>query len=164
MGAKCHFDMVRAGSALYGINPTPGAANPMRPVLELHARIVQVRNLEPGEAIGNGNSAPVRRRTRLAWISVGYADGYPRPASPPDGRLQVVVGGQRCPVAGPPSMDLLPVDITDLADRAAARLGAMVTLLGADLTLGDLAAAARSSGPEVLSRLGHRFHRIYYAI
>jgi alanine racemase len=163
MGAKCHFDMVRAGSALYGINPTPGAANPMRPVLELHARIVQVRNLEPGEVV-NGNSAPVRRRTRLAWISVGYADGYPRPASPPDGRLQVVVGGQRCPVAGPPSMDLLPVDITDLADRAAARLGAMVTLLGADLTLGDLAAAARSSGPEVLSRLGHRFHRIYYAI
>jgi alanine racemase len=161
IGAKVHFDMVRAGSALYGVNPTPGAANPMRPVLELQARIVQIRNLDQGQAIGSGMT--VKRRSRLAWVSVGYADGYPAPPSPPDGKLQVMVGAKRCPVAGPPTMDVLPVDVTD-ADPAAARLGAMVTLIGPELGISELATAARTTGPRVLGRLGQRFHRIYYAI
>jgi alanine racemase len=160
IGGKVHFDMVRAGGALYGVNPTSGV-NPMRPVLELQARIVQIRNLDPGQAIGGSFIA--KRRSRLAWISVGYADGYPSPASPPDGKLQTIVGGKRCPVAGPPTMDLLPVDVTD-ADPAAARLGAMVTLLGSEFGISELAAAAGSTGPQVLGRLGQRFHRIYYAI
>jgi alanine racemase len=63
----------------------------------------------------------------------------------------------------PPSMDLLPIDVTDLADPTPAHSGATVTLIGADLSISDLAAAAKSAGREVLSRLGHRFHRIYYA-
>jgi alanine racemase len=164
IGAKVHFDLVRAGGALYGVNPTPGVANPMLPVLELRARIVRVRNLAAGEMIADGADWIAKRRTRLAWVSVGYADGYPRPASPSDNKLQVIVGGQRCPVAGPPSMDLLPIDVTDLADPTAARFGAMVTLIGAELGISDLAAAAKTTGAEVLGRLGHRFHRIYYAI
>jgi alanine racemase len=164
IGPKVHFDLVRAGGALYGVNPMSAAANPMRPVLELQARIVQVRNLEPGETIGNGSGATVKRRTRLAWVSVGYADGYPQPASLLDNKLHVLVGGQRCPVAGPATMDLLPVNVTDLTDPAAARYGAMVTLIGAELGISELAAAAKSTGPEVLGRLGRRFHRIYYAI
>jgi alanine racemase len=165
IGAKVHFDMVRAGSALYGVNPAPGAgaANPMRPILELAARIVQIRNLEQGQAIGNGSGMTVKRRSRLAWVSVGYADGYPSPPSPLDGKLQVMVGAKRCPVAAPPTMDVLPVDVTD-ADPAAARLGAMVTLLGPELGITELAAAARTTGRHVLARLGQRFHRIYYAI
>jgi alanine racemase len=160
-GPKFHCDMVRAGAALYGVNPTPGAANPMRPVLELTARIVQIRNVEAGQAIGNGGA--LKRRTRLAWVSVGYADGYPASPNPPDGKLQVLVGDRRCPVAAPPTMDLLPVDVTD-ADPAAARLGALVTLLGENLGISDLAAAARATGPQLIGRLGQRFHRIYYAI
>jgi alanine racemase len=163
LGAKVHFDMVRAGSALYGVNPAPGAANAMRPVLELQARIVQIRNLDQGQAIGNGSGMTVKRRSRLAWVSVGYADGYPAPPSPLDGKLHVMVGAQRCPVAAPPTMDLLPVDVTD-ADPAAARLGAMVTLIGPELGITELAAAARITGRHVLARLGQRFHRIYYAI
>lgn len=163
VGAKTHFDMVRAGSALYGVNPAPGAANAMRQVLELQARIVQIRTVEQGQAIGNGSGMTTKRRTRLAWISVGYADGYPAPPSPPDGKLAVMIGARRCPVAGAPTMDLLPVDVTD-ADPAAARLGAMVTLLGPELGIGELAAAARTTGRHVLARLGQRFHRIYYAI
>jgi alanine racemase len=161
VGPKFHFDMVRAGAALYGVNPTPGVANPMRPVLELTARIVQIRNIEAGQTIGNG--AVAKRRTRLAWVSVGHADGYPPLPSPPDGKLQVLVGGKRCPVAAPPTMDLLPVDVTD-ADAAAARLGALVTVIGAEFGISELAAAARATGPQLLGRLGRRFHRIYYAI
>jgi alanine racemase len=161
---KTHFELVRAGSALYGINPTPGARNPMLPVIELRGRIVQVRSLAPGQTITGSGGWTAKRRTRLALVSVGYADGYPRSGSPPNNKLQAIVGEHRCPVAGRPSMDLLPIDVTDLPDPAAARFGEMVTLIGHDIGIDDLAAAAKSSAREVLSHLGHRFRRIYYAI
>jgi alanine racemase len=161
-GPSLQFDLVRVGGALLGINPTPGAANPMVPVIELRARIVQVSTLAPGEAVADGWA--VKRPTKLAWVSVGAVDGYPRPAAASDGKLQVIVGGKRCAVVGPPSMDLLPVDVTDVTDTAASRFGAMVTLIGAELPANELAAAAKTSVPEVLGRLGNRFHRVYYAI
>jgi alanine racemase len=101
---------------------------------------------------------------RLALVSVGYADGYPRSAGAADHGLQAMVGGHRCPVIGRPSMDLLPIDVTDLPDPAAARYGEMVTLIGGEIGIDDLAAAAKSTGREVLSQLGRRFHRIYYAV
>ena len=96
-------------------------------------------------------------------LSNGYADGYPRPASNSSRQLQVLIGGHRCPVAAPPSMDLLPIDVTDLPDRSVARFGAMVTLIGDDIGLDDLALASGMTGREILTRLGRRFHRIYYA-
>lgn len=159
LGSKTHFDLVRAGSALYGINPTPGAANPMLPVIELKARIVQVRELA---APTSNNGAHAKRRSRLALVALGHADGYPRPAGNSSGVLQVAIGGQRCPVAAAPSMDLLPIDVTDL-DRSVARFGAMVTLIGDGVPIDELAAASGSTGREILSGLGHRFQRIYYA-
>jgi alanine racemase len=169
-GSKVHFDLVRAGSALYGINPTPGAANPMLPVIELTARIVQVRELAAPSNNGAKNSAKngakngsgAKRRTRLALASLGRADGYPRPAGGAGAPLQVAIGGHRCPVAAAPSIDLLPIDVTDL-DRSVARFGATVTLIGDGIGVDDLATASGSTGREILSRLGRRFHRIYYA-
>jgi len=77
--------------------------------------------------------------------------------------LQVMIGGRRCPVAAAPSIDLLPIDVTDLPDRSVVRFGAMVTLIGDGIGIDDLAAASRSTGREILGRLGRRFHRIYYA-
>ncbi len=161
---KIHFDMVRAGSALYGINPTPGRPNPMLPMLELKARIVQVRHLNQGESIAGCFGWTAKRRTRLALVSVGYADGYPRPANPADGKLAAIVAGRRCPVVGCPSIDLLPVDVTDLPDPAGARHGELVTLIGVQVGIDEIAAAVGLPGREVLSSLGHRFHRVYYAI
>jgi alanine racemase len=161
-GPEVHFDLVRAGAALYGINPTPDAINPMLPVVELRARIVQVLSLAPGEAIAGNHSFTARRRTRLALVSIGYADGYPRSEITSNNNLQAIVGGCRCPVAGHPSMDLLPIDITDLSDPTAGRLGQMVTLIGQGISIDEFAAAAKSTGHEVLSHLGSRFHRIYY--
>ena len=172
LGSKAHFDLVRAGSALYGINPTPGAANPMLPVIELSARIVQVRDLQvrdfvrdlaaPASNNGARGKNGGKRRQRLALVSLGHADGFPRPAADSATPLQVVIGGQCCRVMAAPSIDLLPIDITDL-DRSVARFGAMVTLIGDGIGIDDLAAASGSTGREILSRLGHRFHRIYYA-
>ena len=117
LGRKAHFDLVRAGSALFGVNPTPSRSNPMLPVIELRARIVQVRNI--------GYTA--KRSTRLALVSVGYADGYPYASTH---KLQVLVGNYRCPVAGHPFMDLLPIDVSDLPDTTAARYSKMATLIG----------------------------------
>ena len=163
-GPKAHFDLVRAGAALYGVNPTPGAANPMLPVIELRARIVQVLSLMPGGTIAGNLGWSAKRRTRLALVSTGYADGYPRSEIAFNNKLQGIIGGHRCPVAGRPSMDLLPLDVTDLPDPTAARLGQMVTLIGPEIGIDEFAAAAKSTGREVLSHLGSRFHRIYCAI
>jgi alanine racemase len=164
LGPKAHCDLVRAGGALYGVNPTPGFANPMQPVVELRGRIVQVRNLARGETITDNVGVTAKRHTRLALVSVGYADGYPRSANAYRSKLQAIVGGRRCPVAAPPSMDLLPIDVTDLPDPTVARYGEMATLIGAEVGIDDLAAAANSPGREVLSHLGRRFHRIYHAL
>jgi alanine racemase len=163
LGRKAHFDLVRVGSALYGVNPTPDTANPMLPVIELRARIVQVRELTTPQTPADNGRGGAKRRIRLAHASVGYADGYPRPASGSSRQLQVLIGGHRCPVAAPPSMDLLPIDFTDLPDRSVARFGAMVTLIGDDIGIDDLALASGTTGREILARLGRRFHRIYYA-
>jgi alanine racemase len=97
-------------------------------------------------------------------VSIGYADGYPHAANGAHGKLQAIVGGHRCPIAAPPSTDLLAIDVTDLPDKSAARPGEMVTLIGGEIGVDDLAAAVKSTGREVLTRLGHRFHRVYYTI
>ena len=161
LGPKAHLDLVRVGSALYGVNPTPGLANPMLPVIELRARIVQVRNLEPGESIGDNIGCTAKRSMRVALVSLGYADGYPCVSA---NKLHVLVGGYPCPVAGSASLGLLPIDVSDLPDPGAAKRHEMVTLIGGEIGIDDVAAASRSTAGEVLCRLGSRFHRVYYAV
>lgn len=162
LGAPFQFDMVRPGAALYGVNPTPEADNPMQPVVDLKARIVQIRNIERGESVGYGGTWTARRPTKLAIIAVGYADGYFRAASSNDGTrgAEVIVAGKRCPVAGRVSMDLIAIDITDLPPNAARR-GHMVTLLGEGITVDELAHHFGTIGYEVLTSLGRRYARIY---
>jgi alanine racemase len=162
LGAQFQFDMVRPGAALYGVNPTPEADNPMQPVVELKARIIQIRNVERGETVGYGGTWTARRPTKLAIVSSGYADGYFRAASANDGTrgAEVMVAGKRCPVAGRISMDLIAVDITDLPANAARR-GHMVTLIGEGITVDELAHHFGTIGYEVLTSLGRRYARVY---
>jgi alanine racemase len=162
LGPQFVFDLVRPGAALYGVNPTPEADNPMQPVAELKARIVQIRNVERGETVGYRGAWTARRPTRLAIVAAGYADGYFRAASASDGTRggEVVVAGKRCPVAGRVSMDLIAIDITDLPANAARR-GHMVTLLGEGITVDELARHFGTIGYEVLTSIGARYARIY---
>jgi alanine racemase len=162
LDVAAHCDMVRPGVALYGVNPTPGRANPMRAAIELRARIVQLRNVTRGETIGYDATWTAKHSTRLAVVAVGYADGYPRAASSSDERPggSAIVAGKRCPIAGRVSMDLLAIDITTLPD-AAARRGDFATLIGDDLTVDEVAQAAGTIGYEVLTGLGRRYHRVY---
>src|ERR1700675_1108245 len=162
LGAPFQFDMVRPGAALYGVNPTPEADNPMQPVVELKARIAQIRNIERGESVGYGGTWTARRPTRLAIVSAGYADGYFRAGGSNDGTrgADVMVAGKRCPVAGRISMDLMAVDITDL-EKNAVRRGQLVTLLGDGITVDELAHHLGTIGYEVLTSLGPRYARVY---
>jgi len=155
---RSHFDLVRADSALFGINPIPGSANPMLPVVELCARIVHVRDMMPGQSFIDAE--PMRRR--LALVSIGHADGFPR-SSNAKTKLYAIIGGYRCPVTAPSSLDLLAIDITDLPDARAGSIGEMATLIASTMTIDEVAEATRSTGREVLTALGSRFHRIYYA-
>ena len=134
LGAAAHCDMVRPGVALYGVNPTPGQNNPMQPVIELQARIVQVRTVPRGETVGYDAAWTAKRATRIAVVAVGYADGYLRAASASDKApgADAIVAGERCPLAGRVSMDLLAIDITDLPDNAARR-GDLATLIGGEI-------------------------------
>src|SRR5262245_6570553 len=86
LGGTLHCDLVRPGAALYGVNPTPGRTNPMRPVVELKGRIIQVRPVGKGETIGYGAAFTTARPTRLAIVAVGYADGYARAAGAVKGK------------------------------------------------------------------------------
>lgn len=162
LGPHFQFDLVRPGAALYGVNPTPEADNPMQPVVELKARIVQVRSIEKGESVGYGGIWTARRPTRLAIVSAGYADGYFRAGGSNDGTrgAEAVVAGKRCPIAGRVSMDLMAIDVTDV-EKNAVRRGHMVTLIGEGITVDELAYHFGTIGYEVLTSLGPRYARVY---
>ncbi len=162
LGPQFQFDLLRPGAALYGVNPTPDADNPMRPVVDLKTRIIQVREVERGDTVGYGATWTARRPTRLAIVSTGYADGYFRTAGSTDGTrsADVIVAGKRCPIAGRISMDLIAIDITDLPEKTVRR-GHVVTLLGDGITVDELGHHFGTIGYEVLTSLGHRYARVY---
>jgi alanine racemase len=164
LGNSAHCDMVRPGVALYGVNPTPGRSNPMRPVIELQARIVQLRVVPKGETVGYDAAWTAKHVTRLAVVAVGYADGYLRAASASDDApgADAIVAGKRCPIAGRVSMDLIAIDITSLPDNSVRR-GALAKLIGDEISVDDVANAAGTIGYEVLTSLGRRYHRVYRA-
>lgn len=162
LGDPAHFDLVRPGAALYGVNPTPGRLNPMRDVVELSGRILQLRDVTADQTVGYGATWTAKRVTRLAVVALGYADGLMRAASGNDRERggSAIVAGQRCPIAGRISMDLAALDITDVPTGAIHR-GDLATFIGAGISVDEFAAAAGTIGYEVLTRLGSRPHLVY---
>lgn len=156
-----HLELVRPGYALYGGNPTPSAANPMRPVVRLEASILETRRIEAGESVGYDAIWTAKRTSLLATIGVGYGDGLPVAASWTEKRsgAEAVVGGKRCPFVGRISMDLAVLDATDAPETA--RRGALVEILGETIGVDELAARAGTIGYEILTRLGRRYARRY---
>ena len=162
LGGTLYCDLVRPGIALYGVNPVPGKGNPMRPVIELKVRILQVRSVNRGDTVGYGASWTAARSGRIAIIAAGHADGLLRSATGSKGKpaAEVVIAGRRCPVAGRISMDVTAVDVSDLPEGAARR-GDFATLIGEGSTVDDLAAGFGTVNYEVLTNLGRRYHRVY---
>jgi alanine racemase len=150
-------DLARPGAALYGINPTPGAANPMRQVVRLIARVLQVRDVAPGESVGYNATWRAARPSRVATAALGYADGWHRSLS---GRATAYFDGRPVPLVGRVSMDLTTFDVTD---HPTVGPDAWLEVIGPACTPDDVAAAAGTNGYEVLTSLGLRLHRVYRA-
>jgi alanine racemase len=156
------YDLARPGYALYGGNPTPGLANPMKPVVSLKLPIQQMRLIEAGETVGYNGQWTARRRTRLATLLAGYADGLPRAAGATKAYpgADVVISGQRCPLVGRISMDLCIADITDLPEDSA-RPGDYAQILGDVIGVDEFGERSGTIGYHILTSLGSRYRRVY---
>jgi alanine racemase len=154
------FDLARPGYALYGGNPTPGKTNPMKPVVTLEVAIQQTRWIEKGESCGYNSQWTAKRRTRLATLLAGYADGLPRTAGAVAGRdgAEAIIAGRRCALVGRVSMDLLIADVTDVPETAA-QPGEYAELFGEAIGVDEFAACCGTIGYTILTGLGRRYAR-----
>ncbi len=155
LGAAFKSDLARPGAALYGNNPTPGRANPMRPVMALHGRVLQIRDIGPGETVGYNGIWRADRPSRIATVGVGYADGWLRSQS---NRGMAFFDGGPVPLVGRVSMDLATYDVTD---QPGVEPGSWLQLIGPDAPLELVADAAGTNGYEILTSLGARYERAY---
>jgi alanine racemase len=131
-------------------------------VVRLCGRIIQVREVRSGQSIGYGATYRLKRRSRVATVSVGYADGYLRKLGGADNRkgAEVYIGGQSVPVIGRISMDLITIDVTDIPEETACR-GEFVELIGPHVNIDHLGERAETISYEILTRLGRRIERHY---
>ncbi|MEE8444462.1 MAG: alanine racemase [Alphaproteobacteria bacterium] len=157
LGPGYHYDMARPGVALYGVNPTPGDPNPMKEVVRLQGRIIQLRDVDTSQTVGYGAAHKVAAPGRIATVPVGYADGFLRSLG---NRASAAIGDERVPVVGRVSMDLITLDVSKLPpDRAVP--GTLVDLIGGACPIDRVAESAGTIGYELLTSLGSRYHRLY---
>jgi alanine racemase len=152
-----HYDWVRPGYMLYGHSPLVDEhhnAASLQPVMTLASAIISLREVDTGEAVGYGGTWIAQRPSRIATVTIGYGDGYPRQA--PNG-TPVLVNGQRAALAGCVSMDMITVDVTDLEN---VQLGDEVILWGKGLPLSEVAQCAATIGYELTTRMPARTPRV----
>lgn len=154
---KC--DYVRVGISLYGVssafNDETKQKLDLRPVLALKTRVILLRDIEEGESVGYSRTFVSERRSKIAVLPIGYADGYPRNLS--GGKSYVLINGKRAPIVGRICMDQLAVDVTDIHD---VKVGMIAILIGKDgeeeIQAPMVAEAAGSISNELLCRMGER--------
>jgi alanine racemase len=152
--AEAQADWVRPGLLLYGASPFAGSLGAdygLRPVMTLHSHLIAVKELDIGERVGYGGDWTAKRPTRLAVAAVGYGDGYPRSLA---SGSPVLVNGERAPLAGRVSMDMIGIDVSDL--KHAPRLGDPVILWGAGLPVEEIAVWADTIPYELLCGISQR--------
>jgi alanine racemase len=158
--ASSAFDVVRAGLMLYGIAAPRDYQPQLRPALTWKTRVVLVRDVPAGTSISYGRTFTTTRPTRVATLSVGYADGFPRILS--NRGAAVLIRGRRCSLLGRVTMDLIMADVTDLPNVAT---GDEVVLLGTQggeqILATDLADLASTIPWEIFTRIGTRVARVY---
>jgi alanine racemase len=156
------YDLVRPGVALYGGNPLPGQANPMKSVVTLQLKIMQTKFVKQGDTIGYSATWTAPRDSRIALLGAGYRDGIPRKLSWSADKpvAQVYVAGRRVDVVGRVSMDMMAIDVTDLPEAETTR-GTLVEIFGPNLPVDEVAGYAGTISYELLTHLGNRYHRRY---
>lgn len=158
LGDRYHFDMVRPGMALYGLNPTPGKENPMRSVATLSVPIMRVRLVYKEAHVGYGATYTFDKDSWIATVSAGYADGIFRSLS---NQGALYWRGIRLPIRGHVSMDLTTVDLSDVPESQRPKPGDYLEVLGPHQSADDLGRDAGTIGYEVLTHLGNRYERRY---
>ncbi|MER8576365.1 alanine racemase [Mesorhizobium sp. M1409] len=157
LGERYHFDMVRVGSALYGLNNAGIRPNPLKPVASLKAKTLGVQNVARGEAVGYAATFRTARASRIAIVAIGYKHGLPWACA---NKISVRFAGYSAPLIGRVSMEYITIDVTDVPESLCGP-GTNVELLGDDFTVDDLAATAGVHPQEVLTRLGAGCARRY---
>ncbi len=158
LSSDYHFDMIRPGAGIYGLNPQNDKENPVQGVVELRAQILQTVPVAKGETVGYGASYKFEKDTVLATVSLGYADGILRSSSD---KGHLFWNGVALPVRGRVSMDLLTVDLGGLPEQGRPRAGDELEVIGPHQSADKLAAAAGTIGYEILTSLGLRYERVY---
>jgi alanine racemase len=157
--AETPFDIVRAGLILYGASPLPEFQRLLKPVMTVKARIALIRDLPAGVTISYGRTFTTPRPMRVATISAGYADAYPRALS--NRGAVVLIGGRRCALLGRVTMDMIVVDVTDVN----ATVGDEVVLIGKqgdeEILAAELAQRAGTIPWEIFTGIGARVRRVY---
>jgi alanine racemase len=160
LGAPFASDLARPGAALYGINPTPDRPNPMRVPVRLLARILQIRNVAPGESVGYNATWRAGRPARIATLGIGYADGWRRCLSARAPAAWADFDGPPVALVGRVSMDLTTCDVTD---HPGVGVGDWIELMGPRTPPDAVGEAAGTNGYEILTGLGPRIARTYPA-
>jgi alanine racemase len=155
LGKDYAFDLVRPGLGLYGGNPQPAKSNPFVVAARLTGRVLQVRRVDKGESVGYGATFRAGRPAAIATVSLGYADGLMRANG---NRGSAVIESARAPIVGRVSMDLLTLDVSDIAS---VRPGTEVEFVGDAITLEELAETSGTANYEILTSLSHRAKRVY---
>ncbi|TDF41544.1 alanine racemase [Alteromonadaceae bacterium M269] len=152
---ESHFDWVRPGILLFGVSPNnhQHQYGELKPVMTLASQVISVSSIEVGETVGYGNRWKASRPSKIATVAIGYGDGYPCTAT--DG-TPVLVNGQRVPLVGRVSMDMLTVDVTDIDT---VKVGDAVELWGSSLSVNEVASHAGTLGYELLTRMPSRVIR-----
>ncbi|WP_420549997.1 alanine racemase [Curvivirga sp.] len=159
LGEDWHFDMVRPGVALYGGRPNEDAPNPMKQVIKLEGKVVQMREVNAPETVGYAASYEAKDRRLIATVAAGYADGYIRSLS---NTATAYKNEKAVPLVGRVSMDVLTFDVTHLENTAdAVKTGDMLDLIGPNHDINDLAKEAGTIPYEILTSLGKRYARHY---
>jgi alanine racemase len=157
--AEHSFDLVRAGLMLYGISPLPEMQSLLRPVMTWKTRIGVVRELPRGSSVSYGRTFIAPRTMKIAILTAGYADGYPRHLS--NRGASVLIAGRRCALLGRVTMDLMVVDISELPGAAAGDEGVLMGAQGGEeISCSDLAQEAETIPWEITARVGQRVPRV----
>ena len=160
---EVHLDMVRDGICVYGLYPSEEVQKerlPLIPAMELKAWVSYVKELDAGVEVGYGGTFTTSRRTRVATIPVGYADGYPRCLS---NKGRVLIHGQSAPIIGRVCMDQFMADVTEIGDVSE---GDEVTLFGRDgdakISIEEISGMSHSFNYEFVCDVGKRVPRVFY--
>lgn len=163
LGAEYHLDLVRPGIGLYGGNPLLDGDSFFQPVAHVYGEVMSLRDVPAGDTVGYGATRTAQRASRIAIINVGYADGYNRLFSSSDERPSagfVMIEGYKAPLFGRISMDMSAVDVTDVPAHLLKR-GTLVEVMGAQVSVDELAKLAQTIPYELLCNLGTRYTRHY---